>query len=229
MGIHDRHRERLRKDFIAVGIEGKSEHQILELILSYVVPYVDVNPLAHELINEFGSLAGVLDANIKDLTKFHNVTLRVATLLNLIPMLFPVYHESKFKKRINLGSAHQVKEYMIPKLANEKNEVFYLLCLDAHCNLIQAIRHNEGMATKANLNIQSMVSEVLRTGASTVVLVHNHLSGEVNFSKQDIEATSFIMDTFNNLQIDVADHFVISGSNCASFTALRSIFEPEDI
>ncbi len=229
MGIHDGHRERLRDDFIAVGIEGKSEHQILELMLSYVIPYVDVNPVAHELINEFGSLAAVLDADIKDLTKFRYVTKRTAAFLKLFPTVFPLYYESKFKKRINLGTASQLKEYMIPKLANEKNEVFYVLCLDSHCNLIHTIRHKEGSAVKASLDIQTLVADVLRTGASTIVLVHNHLSGSVDFSKQDIEATDFIINTFKILGIFVADHFIISGSNCASFTALKAIFEPEDI
>ncbi len=224
MGIHDGHRERLRDEFLAVGVKGKSDHQVLEVILSFIIPRVDVNPIAHQLINSFGSLAGVLDASIHDLTKFPYITKRTASFLKLFPIVFPAYHESKFKKRVNLGTASQLKEYMIPKLANEKNEVFYILCLDAHCNLIQAIRHNEGMTTKANLNIQGMVSEVLRTGASTIVLVHNHLSGKVDFSKQDIEATLFIINTFNNLQINVADHFVISGSNCASFTALPPSF-----
>ena len=64
MGIHDGHREKLRKNFIEVGLDGKTDHQILEILLTYALPRIDVNPLAHELIDKFGSLAGVLDADI---------------------------------------------------------------------------------------------------------------------------------------------------------------------
>ena len=114
MGTHDKHRERLRANFLATGLKGKTDHQILELLLTYIIPRIDVNPIAHELIDRFGSLAGVLDADISDLVKTRNITEYGAVLLKLIPELSATYYESKFKDRVVLDTYEKTKAYMIP-------------------------------------------------------------------------------------------------------------------
>ena len=229
MGIHDGHRDRLRENYLEVGLKGKSEHQILELLLTYVVPRKDVNPIAHELMEKFGTLSGVLDADVSELIKFNGITQKGAVLLKLIPDLFPVYFESKYKGKVKLNTSGKIKEYIIPKFANETNEVFYVLCLDNHMNLIRALRHNEGSPNRASLNLPLMVAEVLNTGATQLVLVHNHLSGNVQFSNEDIRATKVIMDAFHNIGIKVHDHLIVSGNNVSTFSDFRMLFEEKQI
>ncbi len=225
MGIHDGHRERLRENYLEAGIKGKSEHQILELLLTYAVPRVDVNPIAHELMNKFGSISAVFDADVSELVKFKGITEYGAVLLKLIPDLFPVYFESKYKGKIQLKTAGQIKEYMIPKLAGETKEVFYILCFDTHMNLIRAMRHNEGTPNRASLNLASMVADVINTGATQLVLVHNHLSGNVQFSQEDIKATNVIIDAFHNIGIRVHDHLIFSGDKVSAFSELKELFK----
>lgn len=222
MGTHDKHRERLRANFLATGLKGKTDHQILELLLTYIIPRIDVNPIAHELIDRFGSLAGVLDADISDLVKTRNITEYGAVLLKLIPELSATYYESKFKDRVVLDTYEKTKAYMIPKLAPEKNEVFYALCLDTHLHLIRAVLHSEGLTEKANINIRNLVNDILKTGAYQVILVHNHLSGSVEPSTADINATNKIKDALKLLDIKVLDHLIISGDKCTNLASIMS-------
>lgn len=223
MGTHDHHRQRLRENYLATGFKGKTDHQILELILTYAIPRIDVNPTAHLLIDKYGSLAGVLDADYDDLIEIPNLKQYGAVLLKLIPDILPIYHESKCSKRIHLNTYEKIKEYMIPKLINKTNEVFYVLCLDAHLNLIQAILHTEGIAEKATLNIRALINDVLKTGACQVVLVHNHLSGSVQPSVADIEATTKISTALSALEINLIDHLIISGENCFNLKTFEQL------
>ncbi len=219
MGIHDGHREKLRKNFIEVGLEGKSDHQILEILLTYALPRIDVNPLAHELIDKFGSLAGVLDADIAQLTKVKYVSENVAVLLKLVPQISAKYYQSKHGKRVYLNTVDAIKDYMIPQLANEKTEVFYVLCLDAHLNLIRAIKHSAGSPSKTSIDIRSLANQVLNTDTERIVLVHNHLSNSAEPSASDIDATMKIRDALEKLNVSVLDHIIIAGNQYFSFFA----------
>ncbi len=225
MGIHDGHREKLRRNFIAVGLEGKSDHQILELLLTYALPRIDVNPLAHELIDKFGSLSGVLDADISQLTKIKYVSENVAVLIKLIPQISMKYYQSKHGERIRLNTVDAIKDYMIPQLVSEKSEVFFVLCLDTHLNLIRAIKHSEGSPSKTAIDIRSLANQVLNTGTDRIILVHNHLSNSVTPSAHDIQATKRIATAFELINVTVLDHIIISGDKYFSFFANKDILE----
>ena len=217
MGIHDGHREKLRRNFIEAGLEGKSDHQILEILLTYALPRIDVNPLAHELIDKFGSLAGVLDADITQLTKVKYISENVAVLLKLVPQVSAKYYQSKHGKRVHLNTVEAIKDYMLPQLANEKTEVFYVLCLDSHLNLIRAIKHSEGSPSKTAIDIRALANQVLNTDTERVILVHNHLSNSAEPSLSDIDATKKIQSAFEMLNINVLDHVIIAGNQYFSF------------
>jgi DNA repair protein RadC len=223
MGIHDGHREKLRKNFIEVGLDGKTDHQILEILLTYALPRIDVNPLAHELIDTFGSLSGVLDADITQLTKIKYVSENVAVLLKLIPAISTKYYQSKHGKRVHLNTVENIKDYMIPQLANEKAEVFYVLCLDTHLNLMRAIKHSEGSPAKTSIDIRSLANQVLNTGTDRIVLVHNHVSNSAKPSACDIEATNKIVTAFELLNVSVLDHIIIAGNKYFSFFANQKL------
>lgn len=225
MGIHDGHRQKLRKNFIEVGLEGKTDHQILELLLTYALPRIDVNPLAHELIDKFGSLSGVLDADITQLTKINYVSENVAVLLKLIPQISAKYYQSKHGKRVRLNTVDAIKDYMIPQLANEKTEVFYVLCLDTHLNLTRAIRHSEGSPSGTSIDIRALANQVLNAGTDRIILVHNHLSNSVEPSPADIDATRKIQTAFEMLNVNVLDHVIISGDKYFSFFANKEMLE----
>ena len=225
MGIHDGHRQKLRDSFVEVGLEGKTDHQILELLLTYALPRIDVNPIAHELIDTFGSLSGVMDADITQLTKIKHISQNVAVLLKLVPQISAKYYQSKHGKRVHLNTVGAIKDYMIPQLANEKAEVFYVLCLDAHLNLIRAIRHSEGSPSKTSIDIRALANQVLNTGTDRIILVHNHLSNSATPSVSDIDATRKIQAAFEMLNVNVLDHIIISGDKYFSFFTNKEMLE----
>lgn len=223
MGIHDGHRDRIFDSFFEIGLKGKTEHQSLELLLTYLDPRKDVNPIAHELINKFGSLAGVMDANPEDLVKIKGITMRGAALIKLVPLLAAKYHESKYKEKPNLGTYSAIRDYMIPKLSHETNEVFYVLCLDTKLNLLRAIQLAEGTPESASIEIRSLVTEIIKTSATQVVLVHNHLSGSVMPSAADVATTKTVSNILEPMGIKVIDHLIISGDKCFNLSSLTDI------
>ncbi len=219
MGIHDGHRKNLRHDFLAVGLEGKQEHQALELLLTYTIPRIDVNPIAHELIDRFGSIAGVFDAEVEQLTSVKYISENTAVLIKLIPQLNRMYEKSKWGKKISLKNAAAVRDYMMPKFIGEKNENFYMLALDTHLNLIKEIKLSEGSSDFANVDIRYLTKEVLCLNAPQILLVHNHPSGSVLPSMDDIVTTNKIKSTMDSLNIILSDHLIFAGNDVFSFAS----------
>ena len=122
--IHAGHRERLRQRFSENGFDGFQQHEILEFVLGYAIPQKDLNPLAHELIDRFGSLSGVLDASADDLKKVNGIGDYSATLLSMMPGLFRVYSDSKNLKSA-LYTPEQIGEFLTPKFLGFKHEMIY--------------------------------------------------------------------------------------------------------
>ena len=128
--IHAGHRKNLRKEFLVNGLEGKADHQKLELLLTFAIPRRDVNPIAHKLINEFGSLAAVIDAPVEELTKIEFISENVAVLIKLSPDLALAYNDSKWGEKPELNTSEKLKQYIKNKFIGQKNEVLYILFCD---------------------------------------------------------------------------------------------------
>ena len=126
---------------------------------------------------------------------------------------------------MRLNTVDAIKNYMLPQLISEKAEVFYVLCLDPHLNLIRSIKHSMGTQSKANIDIRSLANQVLNTGTDRIVLVHNHLTNSVTPSSSDIEATRRITSAFEHINVTVLDHIIISGDKCFSFFANKDLLK----
>lgn len=121
--IHAGHRERLRKRFEENGFAGFQQHEILEFILGYAIPQKDLNPVAHALINHFGSLSAVLDASVDDLKKVDGIGSYSAVFINMFPKLFRVYSELRVRKKA-LYSADDAGEFLKPKFSALNTRLF---------------------------------------------------------------------------------------------------------
>ena len=96
-GEHAKHRERMRTRFLEHGLDNFADHEVLELLLFYAVPRGDVNPLAHRLLDEFGSLANVLEAETPDLCRVEGMGEKTAAFLHLLPPMFRRYQTSNIQ------------------------------------------------------------------------------------------------------------------------------------
>lgn len=216
--IHVGHRKNLRKEFLANGFVGKTEHQKLELLLTYAIPRRDVNPIAHKLIDEFGSLSQVIDASIEDLIKIDFITENAAVLIKLIPLFADSYNESKWGQKPDLSTSDKLIKYIKSKFIGQKNEVLYVISLDAKCRLISVNSITSAAKEYAEISLKEVASIVLKTQAKFIALAHNHPSGTLSASADDIMVTEKIKNALIPLDVTLIDHVIISGENTFCFS-----------
>jgi len=209
--MHEGHRNRLKKRFLEEGLDGFEDHQILELLLFYAIPRRDTNETAHFLINKYGSLSGVLEADPKDLAKTPGLGENSTLLLSLIPSLARIYLKDRWGTRPTLNSTTKAGEYVLNLYAGRTYEVFYIICLDAQHKVIYPALVHEGTIDQAPVYPRNIVETALRHKAHSVILAHNHPGGSPAPSPQDIEVTKKIRTALESISITVLDHIIAAG------------------
>lgn len=215
--MHEGHRERLKNRFLTEGLDSFEQHQILELLLFYVIPRRDTNPLAHQLIEKYGSLAAVLEADPKDLASITGIGNNTAVLLSIIPSLSRIYFKDKWGDKPVLNSSSKAGEYAVSLFAGRNYEVFYVICLDAQNRVNYAALVHEGTINVAPVYPRLIVETALRHQANSVILAHNHPGGSLKPSSADIEVTKRISTALGAIAIAVVDHIVVAGNGYVSF------------
>lgn len=216
MSMHDGHRERLKNRFRQEGLDNFDELYVLELLLFYCIPRKDTNPLAHRLLEHFGSLTGVLDASPQELEKVDGVSSGTATFLSLITQVGRYYQVKRSEPGEILRTIEQCGNYLVPYFYGRENEMVYILCLDAKCKVICCKKVGEGSVNSANIPVRRVVEIALGANATTVVLAHNHPSGLAIPSADDIQTTHRIATALEAVEIILADHIVVSKDDFVS-------------
>ena len=134
--IHDGHRRGMKEQFLKQGLSGMPDHRILELLLFYAVPRRDVNPLAHRLVEHFGSLAGVFHATYDQLLEVDGIGPNIATLLLLVPAVSARYLEESASVDGQIMAAWQLRELLTPLFFGQRDEVAYLVCMDGKSKVL---------------------------------------------------------------------------------------------
>jgi len=216
--LHAGHRERLRRRFLEEGLDNFEDYQVLELLLFQVIPRKDTNPVAHRLIQRFGSLSAVLEADTKDVASIEGIGEKAAIFLSMIPQVTRRYfHDRVARDRPRLSSSEAVAEYLIPLMAGRSEEVFYLLCLDTQCHVVYPALLSEGTIKEAAVYPRHVVEEAIRHRAASVVFAHNHPSGAVTPSPQDHQLTRVLVQALGPLDVKVLDHIIVAGNQIYSF------------
>ena len=216
MGIHDGHREKMRQRFLKSGLDAFADHEALELLLYYAIPRRDTNPIAHALMERYGSLSAVLAAPVEDLKKVEGVGESAAILLKLAPQLYRKAKMSDAEQETILSSVERVGAYLLERFAGEKNEVVDQLCLDRKGKLLVCKKLGEGGVTSADLDIRRLVENALLTGASAVVLAHNHPSGVALPSRDDYAATDRAKTALAVVGVALTDHIIVADGDFVS-------------
>ena len=218
MGIHDGHREKMRQRFLKSGLDAFADHEALELLLYYAIPRRDTNPIAHALMERYGSLSAVLTAPVEDLKKVEGVGESAAILLKLAPLLYRKAKLSDAEQETVLSSVERVGAYLLERFAGEKNEMVYQLCLDRKGKLLACKKLGEGGVASADLDIRRLVENALLTGASSVVLAHNHPSGVALPSRDDYAATDRAKTALSVVGVALADHIIVADGDFVSMS-----------
>lgn len=225
MAVHDGHRERLKERFRSEGLDGFTEVQVLELLLFYSVPRKDTNEIAHALLEKFGTLAQVLDANPADLEKVPGMGSSSALFLKLLSAAGRRYQISRTESATILRTLEQCGAYLQPRFFGRKHEAVFLLCLDAKCKVLGCKQVGEGSVNSAGVPIRRIVETALSANATMVVLAHNHPSGLALPSADDIQTTKRLAVALDTVEITLIDHLVFSDDDYVSM-AQSGYFKP---
>ena len=214
--MHDGHRARVKKRFLEEGLDSFSDIQALELLLYYVIPRVDTNPIAHGLLEHFGSLSQVLEAGVDELQKVKGVGENAAVFLTLIPQIGRFYLVDRTKQASILPTLDSCAQYLLPRFFGRKTETVFLLCLDAKCKLLCCKEVGQGGTNSTGISIRKIVETAIGVNASTVVLAHNHPSGLAVPSPEDIQTTRQIAQALRAVEITLADHIIVADDDYVS-------------
>ena len=216
MGIHDGHRGRMKQEFLQGGLESFSEPRALELLLFYSRRQGDVNPTAHALLDAFGSLAGVLDADPKELMEVPGVGENTAILLKLVPALAARYLASRTSAETIIRSSADLRELFSPYFFSARNEMSYLACFDGKLKLLGVRKLSEGGPNDTDIAPRQIASAALSFNATAVVLAHNHTSGVATPSDADISTTRYIRQVLQSINIQLYDHVIMTDDDMVS-------------
>ncbi|MEG0767107.1 MAG: DNA repair protein RadC [Clostridia bacterium] len=207
---HSGHRERLRTRVLSNGLESMLPHEVLELLLCYAIPRRDVNPLAHQLLNHFGSLHAVLDADAESLMQIPGISTQTAVLLTMIPQLFRFYALDKTGNHPVLSTRQAACAYCANLFWGITQEALFMLCLDAQGRLLRKVLLHEGTIDQITVYPRNVVQAALQFSACSVIFSHNHPSGICEPSEADIQMTAELIRTLQGISISVLDHIIVA-------------------
>ncbi len=210
--MHEHHRERLRGRFLREGIDGFEPHNVLELLLFYAIPRCDTNPIAHRLIDRFGTLAGVFDADIDELCKVEGIGENSASLIKLIPQLSRRYMTELSEEGGRLDTAQKIGDYFVSKYIGETSETVYMLMLSSSYQMLGCELLFRGSVNSSMITTRAIVENALARNASMVVLAHNHPGGVAVPSSDDIRTTVMISEALSIIDVRLIEHFIVAGT-----------------
>ncbi|GHT22617.1 UPF0758 protein [Endomicrobiia bacterium] len=211
------HRCRLRKKFISGGFSNLADYEILELTLTYVLPRKDVKVLAKEMINKFGSLKQVFDADTDQLKGIKGISDYSAEFLLFLKKFVSLYLSLDIKEKDRLSSPKNVKDYLISTLSGENIEKFYAILLNSGNRVTDCLEIESGTVNKSLLIPRKIAEIALKCRAASVVIAHNHPGGTLKPSQNDINATVAVKKALESIEISLLDHIIISNNNYFSF------------
>lgn len=214
------HRDRLRQRARKGGMEALPDYEVLELFLFRTFPRGDVKPRAKALLARFGDVAGVLGASLDELLTVPGIGEAAALDLKLMHEGALRQMRAGLRKRTVISSWSALLGYVRVMLANEAREQFRVLFLDKKNQLICDEQLGQGTVDHAPVYPREVMRRALELSASSIILVHNHPSGDPRPSSADIDMTKQIIDAGRTLRISVHDHLVVGRDGVASFKAL---------
>jgi len=210
----EHHRERVRKAYLKNSFDSMSDSNVLELLLFYAIPRKDVKEIAYALINRFGSLEGVFDADIKELIKVDGVGENTAILINLFHNVGIRINKNKNAKIKTLNDSIKSMEFAENELSGLTKEEILVITLDNKLNIISANNVSQGNAGTASVEPYKILESIVKDSASNIILAHNHPGGESKPSLADLNFTIEVINLCRMIHVHVNDHIIV-GENGA--------------
>ena len=213
--LHDGHRKRLRDKF-KTGKESFKEHELLELLLSYSIPRKDTNALAHSLINEFGSLKGVLNADAELLSSVDGVGDNSACFLSLVGYVSKLINKKTIDNK-KMSTISDAKDNLPEIFSGYNHEVFFIIYLDKNNKILNTSMIDSNKKNAVLLDFTEITKGILVNKPDSIIVAHNHFSKYPKPSDADDDATKKIYTLLKLYKVNFYDHLIVSGNEVYSY------------
>lgn len=228
--VHKNHRQRLREKFSNAVEEGNvdsvlEDHELLELLLFTAIPRKNTNDLAHFLMNEFGSLSGVVDADIQQLMSVDGIGEQAATVIKLISSLVKRYiNDVNDIKNARLTPLN-INSYIKNLFYGHTNEIAYLLFLDKDCVVKKIKRLTSGTVNSTPIYPREVVKLAVNERYPYVILAHNHPNSNSMPSSADMEITKIVDKALSFVEVRLVDHVIVAKDKVTSLARNFNFFK----
>jgi DNA repair protein RadC len=216
------HRARLRERLFEAGPEGFQDYELIEYLLALTIPRVDTKTTAKRLIGQFGGIGRLLEASAEALRRegLSDVTIGAllvakATALRLL--------ETRVEGRPVLSSWEALGDYLQAAMAHSSVEEVRVLFLNARNMLLANEAMWRGSVDEASVHVREVISRAIALGATAIIIVHNHPSGDPSPSQQDIRLTRDLIEAGRHMKVIVHDHVIVGSQGRSSLKAMGLI------
>lgn len=218
------HRERVRKKFLENGFNGLEDYEVLELLLFYVIPRKDTKAIAKELIKKFKTLANVLKADtleLKTIDGLGDVAITFLKMMGALPE--KIYKDELKNQKLIKDDKNKItdKEVLLSFLRNkigyEDVEKFYVIYLSSSNEVIAFEESSSGTLDRSSIYPREIYKRVIMENAKSIIIAHNHPSGNTCPSKCDIDITNEIVKGLKNFGALLLEHIIITRDSYFSF------------
>lgn len=211
--LHYGHRSRLRDRVKKEGLDNFQDYQVLEYALSFVLPYKDTNPIAHDLVNKFGSFNAVLEADEEEIANITGMGEVSAHFLTALPQLFSFYEKGKSKKQGKIDNPQDTFNFVKSYFAGSDFEQIYMVSLAPNNRIIRVDKLGEGNNDYIKVDIRKITDIMAKYKVNNIVIAHNHPSGDMNPSADDDKFTKALVTCLAISGSHLIDHVIVCGAN----------------
>jgi len=219
------HRKRLRDKFLKAGIEALHDYEIIELLLSLGTPRKDCKEQAKAAMRKFKGLQDVLEASLDELQQIKGIGPVNAFGIKLFQAVSERYLKDKIvRKKRTLKSTKEIFDYLYQTLQKEKEEVFKVLYLNNANRILGVEEISRGATDQAVVYPRKVIKSALDRNAAKLIFAHNHPSGNLNPSDQDIQITRKLKKACNSVEVKLVDHIIVGRKDYYSFRENDRLF-----
>jgi len=216
------HRGRLRERFLEGGASAFHDYELIEYLLTLTIPRVDTKPLAKRLIDDFGGIGALLGASADSLRR-EGLTDAAIGALKIAEATALRMLETRIEGRPVLSSWDALGDYLHATMAHRRTEEVRILFLNAKNMLLANEALWQGSVDEASVHVREVIARAIALGATALIIVHNHPSGDPTPSNQDIRLTRDLVEAGRHMKVTVHDHVIVGAQGRTSMRAMGLI------